>query len=251
MSSSPRAPAPCSNSRCRAFPLGASVSDAAARLLVDRLPNRKSRRPSPIRIRCRWLRTGPHARMFVSRPRCCRPTRNGSSPRGECRRLSGAPYFRITIAGTERSLAATAEGELVASSFTGAPEQLWRIDQLTDGTYRITSKAVPGMNGTLALSAAGSSMPTLAKFDPRVTVSAGFWECRDEARVSRLCCCVSPLPPASFAPGRNRRAPLQPLSVAPGARRNLSIREVSYIAGWCSSPYRSRADSPKTEVQKA
>jgi arabinan endo-1,5-alpha-L-arabinosidase len=77
----------------------------------------------------------------------------------------GAPYFRITIAGTERSLTATGEGEIVATPFTGAAEQLWRIDQLTDGSYRISPKAVPGMSGTLALSAAGSSMPTLAKFD--------------------------------------------------------------------------------------
>ena len=34
-------------------------------------------------------------------------------------------------------------GELSAAAFTGAPEQLWRIDQLTDGTYRISPKAVP------------------------------------------------------------------------------------------------------------
>jgi len=28
--------------------------------------------------------------------------------------------------------------------FTGGPEQLWRIDQLTDGTYRLMPKGVPG-----------------------------------------------------------------------------------------------------------
>jgi len=78
----------------------------------------------------------------------------------------GAPCFRITIAGTERSLTATAGGELTARAFSGAPEQLWRIDQLTDGSYRISPRAVPGATGTLALSAVGSSMPTLAKFDP-------------------------------------------------------------------------------------
>jgi arabinan endo-1,5-alpha-L-arabinosidase len=78
----------------------------------------------------------------------------------------GAPYFRIAIAGTERSLTATRGGELAASAFTGAPEQLWRIDQLTDGTYRISPKAVPGTNESMALSAVGSSTPTLAKFDP-------------------------------------------------------------------------------------
>ena len=78
----------------------------------------------------------------------------------------GAPWFRITIAGTERSLTATTGGELSAAPFTGAPEQLWRIDQLTDGSYRIGPKAVPESKETLALSAVGSSMPTLTKFDP-------------------------------------------------------------------------------------
>jgi arabinan endo-1,5-alpha-L-arabinosidase len=53
----------------------------------------------------------------------------------------GSPYFKITIAGTDRALAATADGELVAlPAFTGAPEQLWRIDQLTDGTWRIVPR---------------------------------------------------------------------------------------------------------------
>jgi arabinan endo-1,5-alpha-L-arabinosidase len=78
----------------------------------------------------------------------------------------GAPYFRITVAGTERSLTATVGAELDATPFTGAPEQLWRIDQLTDGTYRISPKSVPGSSATWALSAVGSSMPTLSKFDP-------------------------------------------------------------------------------------
>jgi len=77
----------------------------------------------------------------------------------------GAPYFRITIAGTERSLTATKDGELNATAFTGAAEQLWRIDQLVDGTYRISPKSVPDSTETWALSAVGSSTPTLAKFD--------------------------------------------------------------------------------------
>jgi arabinan endo-1,5-alpha-L-arabinosidase len=77
----------------------------------------------------------------------------------------GAPCFRITIAGTERSLTATAGGELAVSPFTGAPEQLWRIDQLADGTYRIGPKSIPGTTDPLVLSAVGSSMPTLSKFD--------------------------------------------------------------------------------------
>ena len=61
----------------------------------------------------------------------------------------GSPYFKITIAGTDRALAATADGELVAvPGFTGGPEQLWRIDQLTDGTYRVMPKAMPNCEGT-------------------------------------------------------------------------------------------------------
>jgi arabinan endo-1,5-alpha-L-arabinosidase len=79
----------------------------------------------------------------------------------------GSPYFKITIAGTERALAATADRELiVAPAFTGSPEQLWRIDQLTDGTYRLMPKAIPGSTDPLALSAIGSSKPTLAAFNP-------------------------------------------------------------------------------------
>ena len=77
----------------------------------------------------------------------------------------GSPYFKITVAGTDRALAAADDGELVAlPTFTGGPEQLWRIDQLTDGTYRVTPKAIPNFKEPLALSAVGSSMPTLAKF---------------------------------------------------------------------------------------
>jgi arabinan endo-1,5-alpha-L-arabinosidase len=79
----------------------------------------------------------------------------------------GSPYFKVTIAGTDRALAATANAELaVLPSFTGAPEQLWRLDQLADGSWRILPKSVPGAKDVLALSAVGSSFATLAKFDP-------------------------------------------------------------------------------------
>ena len=78
----------------------------------------------------------------------------------------GAPYYKIVIEGTERALAATAEAEVVTvPAFTGAPEQLWRIDQLTDGTYRIMPKEIPGSTEKLALISIGDSTPTLAKFD--------------------------------------------------------------------------------------
>jgi arabinan endo-1,5-alpha-L-arabinosidase len=80
----------------------------------------------------------------------------------------GSPYFKITIAGTDRALAATAEAELVVvSAFTGGPEQLWRMDQLADGTWRIMPKSIPNSKETLVLSAVGSSFATLSKFDPK------------------------------------------------------------------------------------
>ena len=79
----------------------------------------------------------------------------------------GSPYFKITIAGTDRALAVAEDAELVAlPAFTGGPEQLWRFDQLADGTWRIMPKSVPNSKEALALSAVGSSFATLAKFDP-------------------------------------------------------------------------------------
>jgi arabinan endo-1,5-alpha-L-arabinosidase len=77
----------------------------------------------------------------------------------------GAPYYRISIAGTTRTLAATRDHRVVAeSSFTGAPEQLWRIDQLIDGTYRIMPKQPLDAKEPLALMAIGASTPVLAPF---------------------------------------------------------------------------------------
>jgi len=76
----------------------------------------------------------------------------------------GAPYFKITIAGTDRTLAASEDAELVVlPAFTGAPDQLWRIEQLPDGAWRI----MPKSKQPFALSAVGSSFATLAKFDPQ------------------------------------------------------------------------------------
>jgi arabinan endo-1,5-alpha-L-arabinosidase len=74
----------------------------------------------------------------------------------------GAPCFKISVAGTTRTLAATDGRELVTlPSFTGAPGQLWRLDQLADGSWRMTSRLQDA-----ALAAVGSSFATLAKFDP-------------------------------------------------------------------------------------
>lgn len=78
----------------------------------------------------------------------------------------GAPYYKIMIEGTQRALAATADAEVVTvPEFTGASEQLWRIEQLTDGTYRIMPKCVPGSDEKLALISIGDSTPTLGRFD--------------------------------------------------------------------------------------
>jgi arabinan endo-1,5-alpha-L-arabinosidase len=79
----------------------------------------------------------------------------------------GSPYFKITIAGTERTLAVGEDGELVClPAFTGGHEQLWRLDQLTDGTWRIMPKFASTAHESLAVSAIGSSFATLARFDP-------------------------------------------------------------------------------------
>lgn len=78
----------------------------------------------------------------------------------------GAPYYKIVIEGTNRALAATADGKVITvPEFTGASEQLWMIDQLTDGTYRIMPKQVPNSNEKLALISFGDSTPALGKFD--------------------------------------------------------------------------------------
>ncbi len=79
------------------------------------------------------------------------------------------PYFKITIEGTDRALAATADREVsTVPAYTGADEQLWRIEQLTDGTYRIMPKRIPGEdndNTKLVLYSIADSTPTLAAYD--------------------------------------------------------------------------------------
>ena len=80
----------------------------------------------------------------------------------------GGPYYKIEIEGTERALTATDSLELTTTAFTGAPEQLWRVEQLTDGTFRLLPKQIPGMEGIntkYVLYSAGDSTPTLAIYD--------------------------------------------------------------------------------------
>jgi hypothetical protein len=49
-----------------------------------------------------------------------------------------------------RDVVVCSDAEVITvPAFTGAPEQLWRIDQLTDGNYRIMPKVVPNSNKKL------------------------------------------------------------------------------------------------------
>ena len=92
----------------------------------------------------------------------------------------GGPYYKITIAGTDRALAATASLELTAvPAFTGAAEQLWRIEQLTDGNFRLLPKGIPGREGintTFVLYTPADSTPTLAAWD--FTTDNAKWHLR-------------------------------------------------------------------------
>jgi hypothetical protein len=56
----------------------------------------------------------------------------------------GGPYYRIVIEGTGRALAAAPVARLeTVPEFTGVDRELWRIEQLVDGTYRILPKEIP------------------------------------------------------------------------------------------------------------
>ena len=109
-----------------------------------------------IGVRCGDYMFRPHQRWTIT-------------PVVEAGGYLGGPYFKIVIEGTERALAATADKELVTvPSFTGSDEQLWRIEQATDGTFRIMPKAIPGQQGLnkeYVLYSAGDSTPTLARWD--------------------------------------------------------------------------------------
>ena len=80
----------------------------------------------------------------------------------------GGPYYKLTIAGTDRALTATAALELTTATFSGTDEQLWRIEQLTDGTFRLLPKRIPGhaeLNTRYVLYTPADSTPTLAEWD--------------------------------------------------------------------------------------
>lgn len=82
----------------------------------------------------------------------------------------GGSYYKILIAGTDRALAVTEDAQVITvPKYSGAVTEMWRIDQLTDGTYRIVPKQQKfeglDIKGTVALVSAGDCTPALAKFD--------------------------------------------------------------------------------------
>jgi len=109
-----------------------------------------------IPLRCSDYMARPHQRWTIT-------------PVEEAGGYLSAPYFKITIAGTDRALSVTAAKELTTlPAFIGGDEQLWRIEQLTDGTFRLMPKRIPGTEGIntrLCLYSAADSTPTLAEYD--------------------------------------------------------------------------------------
>lgn len=109
-----------------------------------------------IRVRCSDYMMRPHQQWTIT-------------PVPEAGGFLGGPYCKIVIRGTDRALAATADLELTAvPAFTGAPEQLWRIEQLTDGCFRLLPKGIPGREGIntrYVLYSVADSTPTLAEWD--------------------------------------------------------------------------------------
>jgi arabinan endo-1,5-alpha-L-arabinosidase len=78
----------------------------------------------------------------------------------------GSPFLKITMAGSNKALAINANKELITvPEFTGAQEQLWRVDQLIDGTWRIMPRTLSAAKDLMALVANGTGATTLEKFD--------------------------------------------------------------------------------------
>jgi len=109
-----------------------------------------------IDLRCGDYMFRPHQRWTVT-------------PVDEAGGYLSNPYFKITIEGTNRALAATVNKELTTvPEFSGSDEQLWRIEQLIDGTFRIMPKHIPGQEGIntrYVIYSAADSTPTLAEYD--------------------------------------------------------------------------------------
>ena len=109
-----------------------------------------------IGVRCGDYMFRPHQRWTVT-------------PANDNDGYLGGPYFKIVIEGTSRALAATEDLELTTlPQFTGGDEQLWRIEQAVDGTFRLMPKRIPGrqeLNTRYVLYSAADSTPTLAEWD--------------------------------------------------------------------------------------
>jgi len=114
-----------------------------------------------IPVRCGDYMMRPHQRWTVT-------------PHPEKGGYLGGPWYSITIEGTNRALTATSDLELTTvPEFTGDDAQLWRIEQLTDDTFRLLPKTIPGrpdVNGAnginihYCLYSAADSTPTLAVY---------------------------------------------------------------------------------------
>ena len=125
---------------------------------------------SGLRNSPRCQRTGrPATSTFASATTCSGPIRSGRSrPSPTPAAIPARPISRSpSPARIARWLQPQTAKLWRFPPLPASPEQLWRIDQLTDGTYRIMPKAVPNSKEPLALTAVGGSTPTLAKFDPK------------------------------------------------------------------------------------
>jgi len=71
---------------------------------------------------------------------------------------AGHGFYKVLNAKTGNALTADGAGTSL-TSFTGADDQLWKLDQLSDGSYRIKSRSAG-----LALSTAEKSRVTLGQF---------------------------------------------------------------------------------------
>ena len=108
-----------------------------------------------IPVRCGDYMFRPHQRWHVC-------------PAANDKGTIGGPLYTICIDGTNRALTAAANLELTTTELQGLDEQLWRIEQLTDGTFRIMPYAIPGQDGPnkrYCIYSAGDSTPTLAEYD--------------------------------------------------------------------------------------
>ena len=112
-------------------------------------------RSGDVAVRCGDYMFRPHQRWQVTPV----PERGGT--------ICG-PLYVVKIAGTNRALTATDNLEVTTKDFADLDEQLWRIEQLTDGTYRIMPYVIPGQQGKnqkYYLYSAADSTPTLAVYD--------------------------------------------------------------------------------------